>query len=132
MNAMTIHAVKLYKLYGTQWVFDDPAKEIWAEAFVGGTDVLIDRVIEKQFGSVNKEREYVLRFSKEDFPNAKHLEFQPVGGLKAEGYEGEIVDSGSYWVSYDFDEYHSIIWLCDTLNEYFDHNTKLLFFEITL
>ena len=45
---MTIHSLKLYKLYHTQWVFDDPAKEIWAEAFTSGTDDVIEMVIKKK------------------------------------------------------------------------------------
>ena len=46
---MSIHAVKLYLLYGVQWVFDDPTKEIWAEAFISGADGVIDDLIKKKF-----------------------------------------------------------------------------------
>lgn len=129
---MKIHAVKLYKLYHTQWVFDDPAKDIWAEAFVSGADDVCEMVIKKKYGRVEPERNYVMRFSNEDFPGASFIEYQPREGINEEdANKMEIVESGSYWI-YDYENKNHLVWLCSTLDEYFTNDDKLLFFDIVM
>lgn len=129
---MSVHAVKLYKLFGTQWVFDDPAKDIWAEAFVSGADDVCDMVIKKKYGRVEPERHYVMRFSNEDFPGASFIEYQPREGISEEdANKMEIVESGSYWI-YDYENENHLLWLCSTLDEYFTNDDKLLFFDIVM
>jgi len=135
-KAMSIYAVYLYKLYGMQWVFDDPSKKIVAEAFVSGADTLIDKIINEKYGPPdinNWEKGYIMRFSSSDFPGSHSIQFQPREGLRNNSVDikenMEIVDSGSYWV-YDGDDKEHLLWLCDTLDEYFDHDDKLLYFDI--
>ncbi len=136
-KAMSIYAVHLYKLYGVQWVFDDPSKDIVAEAFVCGADTLIDKIITKKFGNPEDNTwyndNYVMRFSRNDFPGSYSIEYQPSEGLRNNSIDikenMEIVDNGSYWV-YNGDDKEHLLWLCDTLDEYFSHNDKLLFFDI--
>ena len=82
---MSIYAVYLYKLYGMQWVFDDPSKKIVAEAFVSGADTLIDKIINEKYGPPdinNWEKGYIMRFSSSDFPGSYSIEFQPTEGLR--------------------------------------------------
>ena len=136
---MSVHAVKLYKLFGTQWVFDDPAKDIWAEAFVSGADDVCDMVIKKKYGRVEPERHYVMRFSNEDFPGATSIEYQPRQGIDVEKDNDttlvnsiEVVDSGSYWVYTDENNKDHLLWLCNTLGEYFTDDDKLLYFDIVM
>jgi hypothetical protein len=136
-KAMSIYAVHLYKLYGIQWVFDDPSKKIVAEAFVSGADTLIDKIITEKFGNPDDNTwfndNYIMRFSGNDFPGSHCIEYQPREGLRNNSIdlkEGmEIVDSGSYWV-YNEDEGEHLLWLCETLDEYFGDDDKLLFFDI--
>ena len=129
---MTIHSLKLYKLYHTQWVFDDPAKEIWAEAFTSGTDDVIEMIIKKRYGSIEPERHYVMRFSNEDFPGASFIEYQPREGITEEqANKMEIVDSGSYWI-YDYENKNHLLWLSNIIDKYFKDDDKLLFFDIVM
>ena len=129
---MSIHAVKLYKLYHTQWVFDDPAKDIWAEAFISGADDVCEMIIKKKYGKIEPERHYVMRFSNEDFPGASFIEYQPRSGITYEQTDTmEIVASGSYWIYNDDDKDH-LLWLCSTIDEYFTDDDKLLFFDIVM
>ena len=159
-KAMSIYAVQLYKLYGVQWVFDDPSKDIVAEAFVSGADTLIDKIINEKYGQENDTHEpqkndeiisqinfpepdkrgndtYIIRFSSSDFPGSYSIQFQPREGLRnnsidPKAKEGmKIVDSGSYWV-YEGDDGEHLLWLSDTLNEYFSYDDRLLYFDIVL
>ena len=41
-----INTIEPYKLSGVQWVFDDPSKNLVAEAFVSGADQILDIVTE--------------------------------------------------------------------------------------
>ena len=126
---MSIHAVKLYLLYGVQWVFDDPTKEIWAEAFISGADGVIDDLIKKKYGKVEPEKQYIMLFSNKDFPGSSYVEYQPREGVD-DWSEMELVDNGSYWVYNDHSGKDCLIWLCDTLDEYFSKDDKILFFDI--
>jgi len=131
-DKMSIHAVKLYKLYHTQWVFDDPAKDIWAEAFVSGADDVCEMIIKKKYGKIEPERHYVMRFSNEDFPGASFIEYQPREGITEEqANKMEIVDSGSYWI-YDYENKNHLLWLSNIIDKYFKDDDKLLFFDIVM
>ena len=126
---MSIHTVKLYKYNGVQWVFDDPAKQIYAEAFVGGADDLIDACFKQNGWKYNTQMNYTLQFSTKDFPGSTHLEFLPTMSVQ-EYNQVEVTDSGSYWICYSINNEERVIWLCDTLNEYASHEDRLLFFNI--
>jgi len=134
-KAISIYAVHLYKLYGIQWVFDDPSKKIVAEAFVLGANTLINKIITEKYGNPDDNTwfndNYIMRFSNEDFPGASSVEYQPREGITDEqANKMEIVDSGSYWVYNDKDNKEHLLWLWSTLDEYFGDDDKLLFFDI--
>ena len=127
---MSIKSVKLYKLHGVQWVFDDPAKEIYQEAFVNGADELLDEIV----GKYDPNNNYTLQFSTKDFPNADFLEFLPSAGVEKYSKDTHdpnelILDTGSYWVHTNGKE-EKLVWLCDTLDEYIGIDDKLLFFNV--
>ena len=127
---MSIHTVKLYKYNGVQWVFDDPAKQIYAEAFVGGADDLIDACFKQNGWKYSNQMNYTLQFSTKDFPGATHLEFLPLQSVPEYETQPGMVDSGSYWICYTINNEERVIWLCDTLDEYAGHEETLLFFNI--
>jgi len=133
---MSIYTVKLYKLNGVQWVFDDPAKQIYREAFVGGADELIDSCFKMNGWKYNNQMNYTLQFSTKDFPGSTHLEFYPLRGVKEEMEKDnpynltELMDTGTYWMCYDIDNQDKIIWLCDTLDEYRNYDDTILYFNI--
>jgi len=111
---MSIYSVKLYKLNDLQWVFDDPAKDIYREAFVAGADTLIDKII----GEYDKNLSYTLQFSTKDFPGSIMLNL--VDSTINNPRISEVTDTGSWWESAQ-EEPH-MLWLCDTLDEYIEYN----------
>lgn len=111
---MSIYSVKLYKLNGLQWVFDDPAKDIYREAFVAGADTLIDKII----GKYDKDTNYTLQFSTKDFPGSIMINL--IEDPKEWDEVPEITDTGSWWVTAQ--EKPHVLWLCDTLDEYIEYN----------
>ena len=59
---MTMHAVKIYKLNNLEWVFDDPGRNIYAEAFVAGADTkAVDSILEH--GYLDPEGDLAFQFS---------------------------------------------------------------------
>lgn len=130
---MSIYAVHLYKLYGQQWVFDDVANNIVAEAFVAGADRLLDHWVP----DYNHENTYILQFSEQDFPGSKVIENINKHGLRKQmeidpAHAVEIIDEGTYWSSNDLpsDKNQDILWLCPTLDVYFNDNVNLLYYNI--
>tara|TARA_R100001463_G_scaffold81001_6_gene135472 strand:- start:151 stop:609 length:459 start_codon:yes stop_codon:yes gene_type:complete len=130
---MSIYAVHLYKLYGQQWVFDDVANDIIAEAFIAGADRLLDHWV-KDYDPNNT---YILQFSEEDFPGSKIIESVDKSYIRKlhetdPAHIMEIVDTGTYWSSPDLpsEKNQDILWLCPTLDVYFDNNIKLLYYNI--
>ena len=111
---MSIYSVKLYKLNELQWVFDDPAKNIYREAFVSGADTLIDKII----GEYDKNANYTLQFSTKDFPGSIMINL--IENPMEWDEVPEITDTGSWWVTAQ-EEPH-VLWLCDTLDEYIEYN----------
>ena len=111
---MSIYSVKLYKLNELQWVFDDPDKNIYREAFVAGADTLIDKII----GKYDKDLSYTLQFSTKDFPGSIMINL--VDSTIDNPRISEVTDTGSWWETAQ-DEPH-MLWLCDTLDEYIEYN----------
>ena len=65
-----IRVLRPYKLHG-QWVFDDPTTGMVQEAFVGGTDMIIDKATANIADAATGFR---LLFSEAPFPEASiHL-----------------------------------------------------------
>ena len=127
MNNMSIYAVKLYKLNGMQWVFDDPTNNIYREAFVAGADTLIDKIIARDHNLDEvKNKEFVLTFSLIDFPGSTIIERLSQKAAMSYG-ANELVESGSWWHS---DPEDQLLWLCPTLSVYADDEVDTLFFQI--
>jgi hypothetical protein len=100
--ANQIMVIKPYKWSG-MWVFDDPAVGLEREAFVGGADLLIDKMVERE-NIRDAESGFLLIFSKDPFPGStfqfKWLRKEGGGDIyEAEGQEG---------------------WLCPALYKYFE------------
>ena len=137
-KAMSIYAVHIYKLYGLVWVFDDPAKEIRADAFIDGAGACaIDDLIKKKYNKVELQEKYIMRLSGNYFPGSHCIEYQPREGLRNNSIDPKakegmelVVDYGSYWI-YNNDEGEHLLWLCDSFNEmYIGDDDKLIFFDI--
>ena len=127
MNNMSIYAVKLYKLNGMQWVFDDPHNEIYREAFVAGADTLIDKIISRDYNleEVN-DKEFILTFSLIDFPGSTIIERLSNEAARKMG-ANDISEYGSWWFS---DPEDQLLWLCPTLSVYANDEVDTLFFQI--
>ena len=127
MNNMSIYAVKLYKLNGIQWVFDDPTNNIYREAFVAGADTLIDKIIARDHNLNNVNgKVFILTFSLTDFPESTIIERLSEEAAKKMG-ANDITETGSWWWS---DPEDQLLWLCPTLNVYADDDVDTLFFSI--
>lgn len=117
-EAMSIYSVRLYKLNGIQWVFDDPTKGIYREAFVGGASDLIDDIVKLYFPD-RTDNEFVLNFSSTYFPNSYSLS-------RVEMFD----DDSSDWILTSNNVLRTqgnTIWLCPTLKQYYDEEEYLYF-----
>lgn len=99
-----IHSLVVYRYHGF-WVFDDEDRDIVREAFVNGTDELIDQLTKNirhaRYG-------FLLQFSENPWPGQQvHL-----NRLSS----GSIIDGTWYWC----EEFHAPGWLCGVLYDYFD------------
>jgi len=114
--SMTIYAVKLYKLNNIQWVFDDPERNIIAEAFVAGADTLVDKVLEEN--NLDPEGDLILLFSTKFFPPNDDT-YKITISHKPEPGGG---------TSYNCNDHD--LWLCDTLLDYYQKPPKKIYFQI--
>jgi hypothetical protein len=107
-----INVIAPYRHLG-MWVFDDPRVGLVQEPFVGGADVIIDRVVE---GVRNAETGFLMLFSATPFPGHQFR----LSWRRADG-------SGNYYYS----EAHGIEgWLCPALLKYFDKAPEEIFFQV--
>ena len=118
---MTINAVKLYKLNNIQWVFDDPGKNIYAEAFVAGADTLVDIILGEQ--KLDPNGELVLLFSDMPFPAPSGEMYK----LTLENHKNESLgpNEGTF---YDYLDHP--LWLCPTLSDYYDKPPRAIYVHI--
>ena len=115
--SMTIYAVKLYKLNNIQWVFDDPERNIIAEAFVAGADTkAVDSILEH--GYLDPEGDLILLFSTKFFPPNDDT-YKITISHKPEPGGG---------TSYNYNDHD--LWLCDTLLDYYKKPPKQIYFQI--
>ena len=110
MNA--INVIAPYK-YLDMWVFDDPRVGLVQEPFVGGADVIIDKVVEN---IPDAESGFVMLFSETRFPGHQYR----LSWRRADG-------SGNYYYSHAHDLEG---WLCPALLKYFDAPPKELYFQV--
>ena len=97
------------------WVFDDPAKNLKAEAFVLGISEMIDRMVDhKQLPDARSG--FALTFSAEPFPGHDvELHWQRPGQPTGNWYAGRVAGE------------HMQGWLCPALFKYFDDAPARLF-----
>jgi hypothetical protein len=107
-----INVISPYKHLG-MWVFDDPRAGLSKEPFVGGADVIIDRVVAD---IPNAEKGFAMVFSAMPFPGHQ---------FRLEWRRGD--DSGNWYYSSDLDLEG---WLCPALFCYFTNAPKELFVQV--
>ena len=121
---MTINAVKLYKLNNIQWVFDDPGKNIYAEAFVAGADTkAVDSILEH--GHLDPEGDLVFQFSTgtwEPYEDTIYKLNFDIDAKNEQLKEGQ----GAFYVGPDF---HSL-WLSPRLLDYYDEPPGAIYVRI--
>ena len=135
---MTINAVKLYKLNNIQWVFDDPGKKIYAEAFVAGADTLVDIILGEQ--KLDPEGDLVLLFSDMSFP-APRGEMYKIA-LEDDKNESLGPNGGTFYNYFDHTwnnptdfplhpaPLNHPLWLCPTLSDYYDKPPIAIYIHI--
>ena len=107
-----INVIAPYRYLG-MWAFDDPRVGLVQEPFVGGADVIIDRVVE---GLRNAEAGFLMLFSATPFPGHQFR----LSWRRADG-------NGNYYYS----EAHGMEgWLCPALLKYFDKAPEEIFFQV--
>ena len=129
-SKMSIHAVRLYKLGGVQWVFDDKNMDIYEEAFINGADDLIEEYIKSSFGKVKAKQDYTLVFSRNKIERGVRIE--------AMNYteDNQIFEEhGRHWKvkslnANDSWEQGRQLWLCPTFYQYFPNDTTEIYFLI--
>jgi len=108
-----INVIAPYKYLDEIWVFDDPKKGLVQEAFVGGTDTILDRLTSHIPDAANG---FVLLFSGSDFPGSQHhVEWRREERNGNVYYSSELQSEG---------------WLCPALLRYFDRPPERLFFQV--
>lgn len=122
---MSIYSVKLYKLNNIQWVFDDPHKEIVAEAFVAGADTMLDKIT----GGYDTDLAYTLQFSTKDYPGSIMITLIPEQDAMNDKRIPDVTHTGSWW---ECKEDNHVMWLCDTLDEYIEIEDEELYFSVNI
>ena len=121
---MTMHAVKIYKLNNLEWVFDDPGRNIYAEAFVAGADTkAVDSILEH--GYLDPEGDLVFQFSTgtwEPYEDTIYKLNFDIDAKNEQLKEGQ----GAFYVGPDF---HSL-WLSPTLLDYYDEPPGSIYVRI--
>ena len=122
---MSIYSVKLYKINNVTWVFDDPNKNIVAEAFVAGADTMLDMITR----GYDPGLQYILQFSTKDYPGAKMLTYVTEQDAINDKRIPELTSAGTWWQSESDDH---VMWLGDTLHEYVDPDDTELYFSVNI
>ena len=120
---MTMHAVKIYKLNNLEWVFDDPGKNIYEEAFRAGADTMIDKILEHEH--LDPEGDLVFQFSTgtwEPYEDTIYKLNFDIDAKNEQLKEGQ----GAFYVGPDF---HSL-WLSPTLLDYYDEPPGSIYVRI--
>jgi hypothetical protein len=111
-----IRSLKPYRLHG-QWVFDDQATGLVAEAFVCGMSEIIDCLLTDSGINPKEVREgFRLTFSSVAFPNHTHSLTWCYPEAGGNVYRCEL--SGM------------VGWLCPALYKYFQHAPQYIYFRV--
>jgi len=110
MNSINVIAPYVFE---TQWVFDDPSKELVREPFVSGTDNMIDMLTTC---IPNAEDGFILVFSAQPFPDHDTV----LVWIREE-------HNGNWY----YEEDTGILgWLCPALLKYFDKAPGRIYVQI--
>jgi len=93
-----------------QWVFDDMDKGLKREPFVGGSDLIIDKLTQ---GISGADTGFILMFSSGPFPEAQS--------------KFTWIESGHGGNWYSSESFGMNGWLCPALLKYFDEAPKELY-----
>ncbi|MFM9860240.1 DUF6717 family protein [Pseudoxanthobacter sp. M-2] len=108
----SINVIAPYRLHG-MWVFDDPARGLVQEPFVGGADTMIDKIVA---GLRDAHNGFVMVFSSNAFPGSQfELDWRRPDR------------SGNVYFSTALDAEG---WLCPALLKYFDAPPPKLFVAV--
>ncbi len=108
----SIFAIRPYKTLGF-WVFDDEARGLKEEPFVGGADTLIDLVTSE----IPDAREgFAMLFSDQAFPGAT---------IQMEWRRPEL-SGNTYWC----EQFQVEGWLCPALLKYFGEPPKHIYVKV--
>ena len=107
-----LNVIYPYNINGS-WVFDDEAKGLNREPFVGGTDCIIDKATK---GLQMPGLKFKMLFSMIPFPNHQYC----LDWVR----EGE---GGNYYFSSDFNQEG---WLCPSLLRYFETPPSKIYVQI--
>ena len=128
----TIHIIEPYKKYNT-WVFNDKAKGIFQEPFVGATNTLIDRAIQEE-GIPYATEGFSLSFSDTYFPTTQYV----VTWVRSDAKERyswwnpmryfSMPSSGGNWYKCK-DLMEEEFWLCPALYHYFKSAPRYIFLK---
>ena len=98
----SINVIAPYRLHG-MWVFNDPARGLVQEPFVGGADTMIDRIVA---GLRDAENGFVMVFSSDAFPGSQYeLDWRRPDSSGNVYYSAALDAEG---------------WLCPALLKYFE------------
>ena len=108
----SINVIAPYRLHG-MWVFDDPARGLVQEPFVGGADTMIDKIVGGLRDAANG---FVMVFSSGDFPGSQYeLDWRRPDGT-GNVYHSAVLDAEG--------------WLCPALLKYFETPPPKLFVSV--
>jgi len=124
VEKQSVFSVKLFKLNGIQWVFDDDTLGIKDEAFVMGADDLIDRYMDEVLGGYNINKKYVMNFSTNDLGiNSWSIHKMKKNQMPTKSQRV----LGSNW---ECKHPKATLWLCPTFFEYYTEDIKKIYFQI--
>jgi hypothetical protein len=112
---LTMNAIKVIRPYRAEgmWVFDDEAVGLSQEPFVGGADLIIDRLV----GHIpDAEHGFNLIFSADPFPGYQHQ------------FEWRRAEMRGNW--YFCADLNAEGWLCPALFRYFEAAPPMLYIEV--
>ena len=122
MNEINVIAPKnsLFRIivydWGNKWCFDDAVKGLSAEPFVLGASEMIDDVIQKKFGEVDRACEYGITFSAAPFPR----------------YDASLTrqkeEFGGFWYNLNGTPLEG--WLCPATKLYFGEHPESIYVDI--
>jgi len=109
----SINVISPYKFNG-QWVFDDEERGLLREAFIAGSDDIIDKMVRAK-DIRNAEKGFLIIFSGGEFPGYEKVMEWDQSAFDGNWYKDEEGDFG---------------WLCPALMKYFTEVPEKIYVEV--